>query len=200
MAAGIGLVAQGVLALRAAPSFGPTLLHVLILAIGLLLLVGLWTPIAGTMLAILALLHASLHLDNPWTCVLMGILGAALALLGPGGWSIDARLFGWKRIRIPDRYTCLLLLILSTVLLRPEGSPSALQFKEISRTEIVIAVTRSGVVRNKGSVQSALSVEYLRSLTCQSHQTVFLPCPSHSILATRTVLWRPEAALRTAHY
>jgi len=45
------------------------------------------------------------------------------------------------------------------VLLRPKGSPSALQFKEISRTEIVIAVTRSGVVRNKGSVQSALSVE-----------------------------------------
>jgi hypothetical protein len=48
------------------------------------------------------------------------------------------------------------------VLLRPEGSPSALQFKEISRTEIVIAVTRSGVVRNKGSVQSALSVEVFK--------------------------------------
>jgi len=103
LAAGIGLAADGVLALRGAPSFGLALLHVLTISIGLLLLVGLWTPIAGTMLAILALLHASLHLDNPWTCVLMGILGAALALLGPGAWSIDARLFGWKRIRIPDR-------------------------------------------------------------------------------------------------
>ena len=103
LAAGIGLAADGVLALRGAPSFGLAWLHVLTISIGLLLLVGLWTPIAGTMLAILALLHVSLHLDNPWTCVLMGILGAALALLGPGAWSIDARLFGWKRIRIPDR-------------------------------------------------------------------------------------------------
>ena len=73
------------------------------IGIGLLLLVGLWTPIAGTMLAILGLLHAFLHAANPWTCLLMAILGAALALLGPGVWSVDARLFGWKRIRISGR-------------------------------------------------------------------------------------------------
>ena len=29
---------------------------------------------------------------------MLGTLGVALALLGPGGWSVDARLFGWKRI------------------------------------------------------------------------------------------------------
>jgi uncharacterized membrane protein YphA (DoxX/SURF4 family) len=79
------------------------LLHILTIGAGLLLLIGLWTPIAGTILAILASLHAAFQITNPWTCILMGILGAALALLGPGAWSVDARLFGWKRIRISHR-------------------------------------------------------------------------------------------------
>lgn len=101
--AGIGLVAQGVLALCGSLPLGPVLLYVLTIGIGLLLLLGLWTPVAGTMLAILSLGHVLTHSSNPWTYVLMGILGAGLGLLGPGVWSVDARLFGWKRIRISDR-------------------------------------------------------------------------------------------------
>jgi hypothetical protein len=37
------------------------------------------------------------------THVLLGTLGAAVALVGPGAWSVDARLFGWKRINIGNR-------------------------------------------------------------------------------------------------
>jgi len=34
---------------------------------------------------------------------MQAVLGAALAMVGPGAWSIDARLFGRKHIVIPER-------------------------------------------------------------------------------------------------
>ena len=67
---------------------------------GLFLLVGLWTPVAGVILAIVEFLLAFSHNGDPWVSVLLASLGVAFALLGPGTWSVDARLFGWKRIEI----------------------------------------------------------------------------------------------------
>ncbi|HEY2404316.1 MAG TPA: hypothetical protein VGI23_28440 [Steroidobacteraceae bacterium] len=72
---------------------------------GLLLLAGLWTPVAAALLVIHALLHGFAHPDDAWHSLLLGIIGAALVLLGPGGWSIDAWLFGWKRVEIPVKRT-----------------------------------------------------------------------------------------------
>ena len=40
---------------------------------------------------------------DPGTHILLGTLGAALAMFEPGAWSDDARLFGRKRINIPTR-------------------------------------------------------------------------------------------------
>ena len=48
--------------------------------------------------AVLGLWHAVSQPGDPWASILLGTLGGALALLGPGAWSVDARLFGWKRI------------------------------------------------------------------------------------------------------
>jgi len=103
LVAGIALVLEGVMSLRGGTAIGAAILHVLGAVAGILLLGGLWTPIAGVLVAILALWQAFSHPGNPSSCIMLGTLGAALALLGPGGWSVDARLFGWKRIDIRDR-------------------------------------------------------------------------------------------------
>jgi putative oxidoreductase len=70
---------------------------------GLLLLVGLWTPMTGALVAFLEVWIAFARPNDLWTSLLLGALGAGLAMLGPGAWSIDARLFGRKRIDIPER-------------------------------------------------------------------------------------------------
>src|SRR5260370_1029624 len=72
-------------------------------AAGLFLCAGLWTPIAGGAAAIIWLWGAFWRSGDPWSQILLAILGAGLAMLGPGAWSVDAHLFGRKRITVPDR-------------------------------------------------------------------------------------------------
>ena len=72
---------------------------------GILLIPGLWTPIAGTLVALLALGQVLTRAGDLWAPLLLATIGAALAMLGPGFWSVDARLFGWKRIEAPARET-----------------------------------------------------------------------------------------------
>ena len=86
------------MALRSGLPLGPTVLNVLAGVVGILLLIGLWTPVAGTLLAVVVSLSVVMHPADPWNCVFLGTLGAGLALVGPGAWSVDAYLFGWKRI------------------------------------------------------------------------------------------------------
>ena len=100
---GVAIAAHGVAALRNGLLIAPAILHVLAVGAGLLLFVGLWTPIAGVFVAIVALWNTFSQPGDPWPNIMLGTVGAALALLGPGAWSVDARLFGWKRIEIRDR-------------------------------------------------------------------------------------------------
>ena len=53
------------------------------IGLGLLLLAGLWTPVAGTLAAVLALWRLFSQIGEPWIQVLLATLGVALALLGP---------------------------------------------------------------------------------------------------------------------
>jgi putative oxidoreductase len=101
--AGTALMTQGITILWNGPPIETSMLNLFAAGAGLLLLAGLWTPIAGSMVAFLELWKALTQPVDPLTHILLGTLGAALAMIGPGSWSVDAGLFGWKRIDIPTR-------------------------------------------------------------------------------------------------
>jgi putative oxidoreductase len=64
---------------------------------GALLLIGLWTPVAG-LLQVCVGLTSSFHDTPGLSQILLSALGLGLSMTGPGAWSIDARLFGRKQI------------------------------------------------------------------------------------------------------
>ena len=68
-----------------------------------LLAIGLWTPVAGLFMAISETLLLLFPSTSTSMHVVLAALGVAVAMTGPGAWSVDARLFGRKRIRIPHR-------------------------------------------------------------------------------------------------
>jgi uncharacterized membrane protein YphA (DoxX/SURF4 family) len=74
-----------------------------VVAVGLLLIIGLWTPAAAAFMVILELWRMVSRRGDLAVDILLCNIALAIALLGPGAWSVDARLFGWKRIEIDTR-------------------------------------------------------------------------------------------------
>jgi uncharacterized membrane protein YphA (DoxX/SURF4 family) len=103
LAVGITAIVHGISGFTTGPPVGGALLHALWIGLGLLLVIGLWTPVAGTLLALIAFWNAFAQSGYRWGFVVVATLGVALALVGPGMWSVDARLFGWKRLEIRTR-------------------------------------------------------------------------------------------------
>jgi putative oxidoreductase len=70
-------------------------------AAGIFVIAGLWTPLTASLAALdqiwIALSIPSSQRGGEWIHMLLGVLCASVAMLGPGAWSIDARLFGRKR-------------------------------------------------------------------------------------------------------
>ena len=99
------LIYLGIVSLSGRPVQAIDLAQNLILAVsGVFVLVGVWTPLMATLVALDELWAAasfhSLGNRDAWIHVLLAMLALSLAMLGPGAWSIDARLFGRKRLKI----------------------------------------------------------------------------------------------------
>jgi len=79
--------------LRGEPPLAVALFALFLIGLGLLLIAGFWTPVAASLITLTALWDAFAHpADRPYSLMI------GVPLLGPGAWSVDARLFGWKRL------------------------------------------------------------------------------------------------------
>jgi putative oxidoreductase len=102
---GSALIVRASSKMWSGPPINTTITSVFLAGSGILLIAGLWTPIAGTLVALIQMWQIRMLVGDLWVPLLLGTIGGALAMLGPGLWSIDARLFGWKRIEAPPRKT-----------------------------------------------------------------------------------------------
>ena len=103
VAAAIPLLIGGSPELRGVPHSWLHAVQFAAIGVGVLLLVGLWTPIAGALQVLIELWIVFSVGDAAVVHLLLAALGVSLAMLGPGAWSVDARLFGRKRIEIRGR-------------------------------------------------------------------------------------------------
>ena len=71
---------------------------------GVFLLAGMWTPVVAALIAVdevwIAFSVYGTPRDGQWIHILLAVLTAGVAMLGPGAWSIDARRFGRQRFDI----------------------------------------------------------------------------------------------------
>jgi putative oxidoreductase len=105
--AGAALIGVGIGDIRNGAPPLTLALQVMSIAAATLLFVGMLTPVAGVLAAAvkvwISISQFSSRAGDPWITLAQAVLAAALAMIGPGAWSIDARLFGRKRIDLTKR-------------------------------------------------------------------------------------------------
>jgi putative oxidoreductase len=74
--------------------------HIIGACAAMLFLVGLWTPFVGTLIAAAELWITVNHFSDPWISIMLATFGGTGAMLGPGAFSIDARLFGRRHLDV----------------------------------------------------------------------------------------------------
>jgi putative oxidoreductase len=102
IASGGYLLTNGITEIGTSGSRSQGLLALTLAIPGGLLLIGLWTPVAGILAALLEALMILKTIEAPKEGILLICVCAAIAMLGPGCWSIDSVLFGRRRLELSD--------------------------------------------------------------------------------------------------
>jgi uncharacterized membrane protein YphA (DoxX/SURF4 family) len=95
---GIALLYRSIALLSGIPAQEPVIPQLIGSVLGLFILAGLWTPAVCTLVATVQVWIALTGAGDESMAVILAALGGTLAMIGPGAWSIDARLFGRKHI------------------------------------------------------------------------------------------------------
>ena len=97
---GFFLIHDGIVGLMGPQQRESIALQVIAAIAAIFLLIGLWTPIAGALVALTELSIALRGPDHLRSMILLTTIAIAVAILGPGAKSIDAVLFGRKRLDV----------------------------------------------------------------------------------------------------
>ena len=92
---GMALFYRGIVVFHGTTHSGP--LQIAGAVLGIFVLAGLWTPVAGALIAAVELWLVFAGGDTSMS-IALATFGGTLAMIGPGAWSVDARLFGRKQI------------------------------------------------------------------------------------------------------
>jgi putative oxidoreductase len=68
---------------------------------GIFLFLGLWTPFAGITIAVVEVWIFLACSGSSLAPIMLAGLGATVAMIGPGMWSIDSKLYGRKLLEDP---------------------------------------------------------------------------------------------------
>jgi putative oxidoreductase len=96
----IVLVRFCVIHLTDSPSSLSIVPHIVGACAAMLFLVGFWTPFVGALISVAELWIALGHFSDPWVAVMLATFGGTVAMLGPGAFSVDARLFGRRHLEV----------------------------------------------------------------------------------------------------
>jgi uncharacterized membrane protein YphA (DoxX/SURF4 family) len=101
LVAGILLIHNGIAALVSGVAVQLVIIQSVGIGGGILLILGLWTPIAGALVSFVEICLMFPGTAQVQNNILLGTLGVALVALGPGVRSLDALLYGRKRVTFP---------------------------------------------------------------------------------------------------